>query len=337
MPTDSLFAIAPIISGYLQLSGTAAAVADTIAYAVAVSILIVAFDYIFGWVERKTIAKIQKRHGPTFAGKYGILQNMADFVKLLSKEHTIPKRADKLLFLTTIPLMLSLSIFLIFLLPFSPTLLETDIGLGLLVIFVLLSFMPLIIFANGFGSGNKFSAISAQRSVIMLLSYEIPLIFVIAAVGVLANGYSISGIIGAQSQWWFVVLMPIGFVVFFVVMLAEMERPPFDIREADNELIAGWLTDVSAPYYTLALFLDYSRMFLGSLLISIIFFGGWSGPFLPPVVWLLLKTFIISFFIMIIRATTVRMRIDRLLRFGWTWLLPLSLLNLILTYLLFIG
>jgi NADH-quinone oxidoreductase subunit H len=329
--------MAPIVSGYLGLSGTLATVADTVAYAIAISILIIAFDYFFGWVERKTIAKIQKRHGPTYAGKYGILQNLADFVKLLSKENSVPKTADKLVFLITIPLMLSISIFLIFLLPFSPTLLETNIGLGLLVVFVLLSFMPLIIFANGFGSGNKFAAISAQRSVIMLLSYELPIIFVIAAVGALANGYNIAGIVNAQSKWWFIVLMPVGFVVFFIAMLAELERTPFDIREADNELIAGWLTDVSAPYYTLALFLDYTRMFLGSLLIAIIFLGGWSGPLLPPVVWLLLKAFIVSFFIMIIRATMVRMRIDRLLRFGWIWLLPLSLLNLILTYVVFIA
>ncbi len=295
------------------------------------------FDYIFGWVERKTIAKIQKRHGPTYVGKYGILQNFADFVKLLAKEHVTPKRADAIVFLATIPLMLSLSIFLIFLIPFSPGLAPTNIGLGMLVVFVILSFMPLIIFANGFASGNKFSAISAQRSVIMLLSYELPLIIVLATIGAVANGYNIVGIINAQTPLWFVIVMPIGFIIFFIAMLAELERPPFDMREADSELIAGWLTDVSAPYYTLALFLDYTRMFLGSLLIAILFFGGWQGPVLPPAFWLVLKAFIISFFIVIVRATTVRMRIDRLLRFGWVVLLPLALLNLIITYLIVIG
>lgn len=335
--TGELLGIGSFVSNFLQLGGAAAQVVDTAVYAIAVSILIVAFDYAFGWVERKVVAKIQKRHGPTYTGKYGLLQNLADFVKLLSKEHAAPKSADKPLFLLSIPLMLSISIFLVFLLPFSPGLIVSNIGLGLLVIFVLLSFMPLIIFASGFASGNKFAAISAQRSVVMLLSYEIPLILVLAAVGALANSYNIAGIIGAQRQWWFVLLMPIGFAVFFIAMLAELERPPFDMREADSELIAGWLTDVSAPYYMIALFLDYTRMFLGSLLIAILFFGGWNGPVLPPVVWLLLKAFIISFFIVIVRATTVRMRIDRLLRFGWTWLLPLSLVNLIITYLIFIG
>lgn len=337
MPIGEISSLNSLLANYLHLSGALLQVADALAYAIAVSILIVAFDYAFGWIERKTIAKIQGRHGPTFAGKYGLLQNMADFVKLLSKEHVVPKRADKWLFTSTIPAMLALTVFLTLLLPLTPGILETNVGLGLLVVFVLLSFMPLIVFANGFGSGNKFGAISAQRSVIMLLSYEVPLIFVIAAAGVLAGGYNLVGIIDAQNPWWFALLMPIGFIVFFIAMLAELERPPFDIREADNELIAGWLTDVSAPYYTLALFLDYSRMFLGSLLIAILFFGGWSGPVLPPIVWLLIKVFVISFFIMIVRATMVRMRIDRLLRFGWTFLLPLSLLNLIITYLIFIG
>ena len=226
---------------------------------------------------------------------------------------------------------------MVFLLPFSPNLIVSDIALGMLVVFVLLSFMPLIIFVNGFASGNKFAKISAQRSVLMLLSYERHLVFVFATIAMLAGGFDIIGIIEAQSSHWFILLMPIGFVILFISMLAELERPPFDIREADNELIAGWLTDISPPYYMLALFLDYTRMFFGSLLIVILFLGGWNGPFLPPVVWLVLKVYIVSFLIVMIRASTPRMRVDMLLRFGWYWLLPLSLLNLIITYLIFIG
>ena len=130
--------------------------------------------------------------------------------------------------------------------------------------------------------------------------------------------------------------MPIGFVVFFIAMLAELERPPFDLREADSELIAGWLVDVGAPYYAVALFVDYTRMFLGSLLISLLFLGGWLGPYLPGLVWLLIKAFAVATVIVIIRATTVRMRLDRLMRFGWFWLLPLAVLNIILTFMLFV-
>lgn len=335
MPISSLFAIA-LLSLSLG-SGLLGEIVGIVEYAIVIAIIIIVFDYVFGWLERKVVAKIQKRHGPTYAGKYGILQNMADILKLLSKQHAAPAGADKPLFLSTIPLMLALTLFLVMILPFAPDLAGSSSGLVLLVVLVLVSFMPLMVFVNGFASGNKFSAISAERSVVMLLSYEIPLILVVATVGALANGYSLSGIVGAQSQFWYVLLMPIGFVIFFIAMLAEMERPPFDMREADSELIAGWLTDVSPPYYVLALFLDYSRMLLGSMLIAILFFGGWSGPVLPPIVWLFVKVFAIAFFIMIVRATMVRMRIDRLLRFGWIWLMPLAFANLILTYVLLIA
>jgi len=312
------------------------AVANALVYGIAILVLIGAFDYFFGWLERKVIAKIHGRHGPTYVGKYGILQNLADIVKLLSKEHVVPKSADAMLFMATVPLMLATAIFLVLLLPFSPALVGADLSLGMLMVFVGLSFMPLMIFVNGFASGNKFAAISAQRSVMMIVSYEIPLLIVLATVGALAGGYNIAGIVGAQTSGWFVIASPIGFAIFFVVMLVEMERPPFDMREADSELIAGWLTDVSSPYYSLVLFLDYTKVLLGSLLTAILFFGGWLGPVLPPFVWLLLKGFVIAFFVIIIRATTMRAKMDGLLKLGWLWLVPLSVVNLIITYLIFI-
>jgi len=302
---------------------------------IAVFILIVFFDYIFGWLERKTIAKAQLRHGPTYLGKFGILQNLADILKLLTKENVIPKNADKLIFSTAPLLLLALFIFLVYLLPF-PNGLGIDISIGLLAVFVLLSFSPLLIFLTGAASGNKFSLISAQRSVIMSLAYEIPLILSAAAVALYAGSFNIANIVYSQAKIPFIALMPIGFFVFFIAMLAELERPPFDLREADSELIAGWLVDVGAPYYAMALFVDYTRMFLGSLLISLLFLGGWLGPYLPGLIWLLIKVFVVAVVIVIIRATTVRMRLDRLMRFGWFWLLPLAVLNIIFTFMLFV-
>jgi NADH-quinone oxidoreductase subunit H len=302
---------------------------------IVIFILIVFFDYIFGWLERKSIAKAQLRHGPTYVGKFGILQNLADIVKLLAKENIIPKNADKLVFSTAPLLLLALFIFLIYLLPFSNSL-GIAISVGLLAIFVLLSFAPLLIFLTGAASGNKFSLISAQRSVIMSLAYEVPLILSVAAVALYAGSFNIANIVNSQTKIPFIVLMPIGFIVFFIAMLAELERPPFDLREADSELIAGWLVDVGAPYYAVALFVDYTRMFLGSLLISLLFLGGWLGPYLPSLIWLLIKAFVVAVVVVIIRATTVRMRLDRLMRFGWFWLLPLAVLNIILTFMLFV-
>jgi NADH-quinone oxidoreductase subunit H len=170
-----------------------------------------------------------------------------------------------------------------------------------------------------------------------MVSYEIPLLLVIAAVAMLSNSLSLSSIVAAQGSMWYIVLMPIGFVVFFVVMLAELERPPFDLREADNELIAGWITDLSPSYYAIALFLDYTRMFVGTLLIVLLFLGGWLGPsFLPAFAWIMIKVVLLCVLIVLIRVSMVRARIDKTLKIGWLYLLPLAVINLLITFILFI-
>jgi NADH-quinone oxidoreductase subunit H len=307
-------------------------------YAIIIFLILAVFGYMFGWVERKLIAKAQYRHGPTYVGKYGILQNFADLVKLFSKASLDLDNADSILYSTALPILISLTIFTVMLLPIFPSIQATNIGFGLLLVFIIIAFMPIAIFLSGYASGNKFADISAQRSILMLLSYEIPLMLVIAAIGLISKGYNLQNIIAMQSNAYYIVLMPIGFAVFFIAMLAEIERPPFDLMEADSELIAGWITDMSPAYYALVLFLDYSKVFMSSLLISILFLGGWLGPApIPGVVWLLIKAIIIAVIAVIIRATTFRMRIDRILRMGWLILIPLSLINLIITYIVFVG
>ena len=307
-------------------------------YAIMIFLILAVFGYMFGWVERKLIAKAQYRHGPTYVGKYGILQNFADLVKLFSKASLDLDNADSLLYSTALPILISLTIFTVMLLPIFPSIQTTNIGFGLLLVFVVIAFMPIAIFLSGYASGNKFADIAAQRSILMLLSYEIPLMLVIAAIGLISKGYNLQNIIAMQSNAYYIVLMPIGFAVFFIAMLAEIERPPFDLMEADSELIAGWITDMSPAYYALVLFLDYSKVFMSSLLISILFLGGWLGPApIPGVAWLLIKAIIIAVIAVIIRATTFRMRIDRILRMGWLILIPLSLINLIITYIMFVG
>ncbi len=302
-----------------------------IIYAILISIMMSIFAYMFGWIERKIIAKAQRRHGPNRVGKWGLLQNLADLIKLITKEKIIPENADPLLLNLAPILLVGIVTFIILLVPFSSYLQATNLGLGLLIIFVILGFTPILLFIAGYASGGKFAELGAQRSVLMLISYEIPMIIVVATVGIAAGSYNLSSIMNMQSSLFNVFLMPIGFFIFFVVMLAELERPPFDLREADSELIAGWLTDISAPYYAVALMLDYTRMFMGSLLIAILFFGGWTGPWLPGIFWLIIKAVIISLFIILIRLAAVRMRIDKILKTGWMYLLPLSIVNLLLT------
>lgn len=330
----SIGSITQTFTTALNSSNILIVIAALIVYGILISILMFLFAYLFGWFERKLIAKVQYRHGPTYVGKYGILQNFADLVKLLAKEVVIPANANRFLVTIAPQILVALNVFLVFLLPFAPNFIASSPSVGLLIVFVLLGFTPILIFLTGFSSGNKFADISAQRSVLVLISYEVPLILVVASAVLLTNSYNIFNIVAYQSKYYLALLMPVGLVVFFIAMLAELERPPFDVREADSELIAGWLTDISAPYYALTLLLDYTRVFLGSLLIAIIFFGGWLGPVLPPTAWLLIKAVIIAVFITVLRATTVRMRMDKILKFGWIWLLPLALINLILTFLI---
>lgn len=307
-------------------------------YVIIVSILFSIFGYVVGWLERKIIARAQYRHGPTYVGMWGILQNLADLIKLLAKQDISLANADRFLFMVSLPLLLALSVFIILILPYSPNLQATNFSFGLLIVFTIIAFMPILMFTAGFASGNKFAVISAQRSVLLLLSYEVPTLLVVASIALVSNSYNLSTIVSAQASTYNVIFLPVGFAVFFITMLAEFERPPFDLKEADNELIAGWLTDYSSPYYAISLFLDYARMFLGCIIIAILFFGGWLGPGpVPPLFWLVLKALIIAVFIIIVRATAFRMRIDSILNFGWVWLIPLSLINLIIAYIIFVG
>ncbi|MEM0106895.1 MAG: complex I subunit 1 family protein [Candidatus Micrarchaeaceae archaeon] len=311
-----------------------ALIVSAIIFAVFLIILVIMFVYMFGWGERKIIARIQSRHGPSYVGKFGILQNMADVIKLLSKQAPLPKKADKLIFLSMLPVVYALFVFMLFFIPITKFFVGISSSISLIIVFALLSISPTLIFLAGWSSGNKYSSISAQRSSMVLVGYEMPMLIVVASIAILSHSFSLANIVEMQQGLWYCLLLPIGFFVFFVTMLAELERPPFDVREADNELIAGWLTDVSAPYYALALFLDYTRLFFGTLLISVLFLGGWLGPsFLPPFAWIIIKVVLLTIFIIIVRATTVRMKIDRMIKIGWLYLLPLSVLNLALALL----
>ncbi|MCL4383341.1 MAG: NADH-quinone oxidoreductase subunit H [Candidatus Marsarchaeota archaeon] len=318
---------------YIQIVGLVIAI---IVFLIALSLIVSLFVYFVGWIERKLMARMQSRHGPTYVGKFGILQNFADLVKLLSKEHINPDNADKI-FPSLIPIAFALFFFMLIFIPITQNFIGFETSLGIIIIFALLSFSPLMMFLLGWTSGNKFSSISAQRSIMMMISYEIPMLVSLIPIIALAHGFNFSSVVNAQQHYWFLFIMPIGFIVFFITLLAELERQPFDLREADSELIAGWLNDVSAPYYALVLFIDYLRIFIGSLLISILFLGGWLGPsFLLPIFWILTKVIIITLIIILIRATMIRMRLDKIIKFGWNYLLPLAIINLFITFLIFI-
>jgi NADH-quinone oxidoreductase subunit H len=308
-----------------------------VVFAIIMTVLLALFGFILAWTGRKVVARSQSRHGPTYVGKYGMLQNAADFFKLISKENIMPDSADKPLFQAILPMLTALFIVMLAFIPMNGAFVGIDTTLGMLAIFVVLSFSPLLLFLAGWTSGNKYASVSAHRSIVMLTSYEVPLVLVVVAVAALANSFSMSTIVGMQQHLWFALLMPIGFIVFFIVLLVELEKPPFDLMDANSELIAGWLTDMPAPYYGLALLLDYTRLFVGALLVSELFLGGWNSiGTVPQFVVLIAKVVVVALLVIVIRATTVRMKINRVLRLSWLYLTPLAVANLLITFVLFV-
>ena len=185
-------------------------------YVIIVSILFSIFGYVVGWLERKIIARAQYRHGPTYVGMWGILQNLADLIKLLAKQDISLANADRFLFMASLPLLLALSVFIILILPYSPNLQATNFSFGLLIVFTVIAFMPILMFTAGFASGNKFAVISAQRSVLLLLSYEVPTLLVVASIALVSNSYNLSTIVSAQASTYNVIFLPVGFAVFFI-------------------------------------------------------------------------------------------------------------------------
>jgi NADH-quinone oxidoreductase subunit H len=308
-----------------------------IAFAIVISVICVLFCFVFAWAERKLLARSQSRRGPTYVGKYGLLQNVADFFKLISKESIIPDGADKPVFKAALPVLSALFTVLLAFIPLNGTFVGIGSALGLLAIFVILSFLPMLLFLAGWSSGNKYASVSAHRALVVLAGYEVPLMLVVAAVAMLAGSFNMGTIVGMQQHVWFAFAMPIGFIVFIIVLLVEIERPPFDLREADNELIAGWLTDAPASYYALSVTLDYTRLFVGALLVSELFLGGWNSiGAAPQFAVLIAKAVVVVLLVMLVRATTVRMKFSRVLRLGWLWLMPLAVVNLLVTFILFV-
>jgi len=293
------------------------------------------FVLILTYLERKILADIQIRLGPMVAGPHGILQPLADVMKLLFKEDIKPKNRDKLLYFISpiivfIPVLLMLA-----LIPFNEILSFANIGVGLLLLIALGSISTLGMFIAGYGSGNKYSLISSMRSAAQMMAYEIPMIIVALSVVVLAGSMNLIDIVNAQKNLWFGIPLFLGFFVFFVATIAEMNRVPFDTIEAESELVAGFHIEYSGMRFAFFYLAEYLELFVGSALITLLFLGGWNGfniPFVPETVsglfWFLIKTFALIYIAIWIRGTLPRFRIDQVLNLGWKYLLFIALINL---------
>ncbi|HLQ06690.1 MAG TPA: NADH-quinone oxidoreductase subunit NuoH [Nitrososphaerales archaeon] len=291
---------------------------------------------LMGWVERKFTAKIQLRTGPMYAGKYeGILQNIADFFKLAFKEIVIPNGVDRATFIAIPFALMAVAGALIALVPLSPTTFIANPSVGVVMVFAILGFTPLVVLLAGWASNSKYPFLGGLRALHQLVAYEIPLILSLVGAVVLSGSLNLIGVVQAQSGLWYIVLQPLGAIVFFIGALAELERIPFDIPEADTEIVAGWQTEYTSMLFGTFQLANFSRMYIMAGLFTTFFLGGWLGPPpLPPEVWFILKVTVVMLVMMLPRSIMPRLRIDMLLRTGWVKLLALSFANIFLTMLI---
>jgi NADH-quinone oxidoreductase subunit H len=291
---------------------------------------ILATVIMFIWFERRLIARFQVRLGPNRVGPFGLFQAIADVVKILTKEDIVPKKADKVVFWIA-PIVALVPVLMVFaVVPLQSGAILADLNIGILYIVALSSVTSIGIFMAGWGSNNKYSLIGAMRDVAQLISYEIPLVLSIVGIVLLTGSLSLTDIVRAQSVP-FILLQPLGFFIFFIGSLAEINRCPFDLVEAESEIIAGYNIEFSGSKFATFFLTEYSEAVLVSVLTATLFLGGWSGPLLPPFLWLLIKMFTVFALIVWIRSTLPRFRIDQMMAFAWKFLLPLALINLLLT------
>jgi NADH-quinone oxidoreductase subunit H len=283
------------------------------------------------WVERRLLALWQDRYGPNRAGPFGLLQVLADMIKVFTKEDWIPPFADKPVFVIA-PAVIMIAVLMSFtVIPFAPGIEVVDLDIGLLFFLAMSSMGVYSVALAGWSSNNKYSLIGGLRASAQMLSYEVFMGLSLMGVVMLAGSFNLRVIVEAQREMWFVVPQFIGFIIFFIAGIAETHRLPFDLPEAESELVAGFHSEYSGMKFGMFFVGEYLGVTLISALIAALFFGGWLGPFLPPLAWFMLKTFFFICFFILLRASLPRPRYDQLMALGWKVMLPLSLLNLLVT------
>ncbi len=311
---------------------------------VVVGVLLLIIAYLM-WVERKVIAHMQVRLGPMRVGWHGLLQPIADGLKLIFKEDIIPTHASKVVFvlapvIATVPALMAIAV-----IPFGDTIsifgksidmVITDVNIGILFILAVTSVGVYGVILGGWSSNNKYSLLGALRSSAQMISYELSLGLSLIGVIMISQSLSLVDIVDSQAKYWFVILQPLGFLIYAISAIAETNRCPFDLPEAETELVAGFHTEYSSMKFALFFMAEYANIITVSAVAVTFFFGGWRGPYLPPVVWFLIKMALCIFFFIWLRSTYPRFRYDQLMKFGWKILLPVALLNILITGLVII-
>jgi NADH-quinone oxidoreductase subunit H len=298
-----------------------------------IGVLIVALSIASGliWLERRLLALWQDRYGPNRVGPFGLLQVVADMIKIFTKEDWIPPFADKPVFVLA-PAIIVVTVLMTFaVLPITPRIIVTDLNIGLLFFLAMSSLGVYSVVLAGWSSDNKYSLLGGVRAAAQMMSYEIFMGLSLMGVVVLAGSFDLANIVEAQRKMWFVIPQFLGFVLFFIAGLAETRRLPFDLPEAESELVAGYHSEYSGMKFGMFFVGEYLGVTLISALIAVLFFGGWLGPWLPPIVWFFIKMFLFICFFILLRASLPRPRFDQLMSWGWKLMLPLALTNILVT------
>lgn len=283
------------------------------------------------WVERRLLAVWQDRYGPNRVGPFGLLQVAADMIKILTKEDWIPPFADKPVFVLAPAVIMVTTLLSFAIVPVAPGIGIADLNIGVLFFLAMSSMGVYSVMLAGWSSNNKYALLGGLRAAAQMVSYEVFMGLSLMGVVVLAGSFNLRDIVAAQRQVWFCIPQVLGLVIFLIAGIAETHRLPFDLPEAESELVAGYHAEYSGMKFGMFFVGEYVGIILISALITTLFFGGWRGPVLPPVVWFLLKTMLFVGFFILLRASLPRPRYDQLMAYGWKVLLPLTLLNLVVT------
>jgi NADH-quinone oxidoreductase subunit H len=290
------------------------------------------------WGERRLLALFQDRYGPNRVGPFGLLQVVADIIKIFTKEDWIPPFADKAVFILAPAIVIFTVLMSFAVIPFGPGIVVANLNIGLLFFLGLSSLGVYSVVLAGWSSNSKFSLLGSVRAAAQMLSYEVFMGLSLMGVVLMAGSFNLSQIVEAQRKIWFVIPQILGFIVFLIAGLAETRRIPFDLPESESSLVAGYHTEYSGMKFGMFFVGEYLGVTLISLMIVTLFFGGWLGPTIGsagssilPLIWLALKTIIFLAFFILVRATMPRPRVDQLMSFGWKFMLPLALLNLVIT------
>jgi NADH-quinone oxidoreductase subunit H len=283
------------------------------------------------WLERRLLGLWQDRYGPNRVGPFGLFQVAADMIKIFFKEDWVPPFADRPVFIVAPAIVVVTTLFSYAVVPFAPGIVIADLNIGLLFFLAMASLSVYGVVLGGWSSQSKYALLGSLRATAQLLSYEVFMGLSLMGVVMLAGSFNLRAIVEAQRGLWFCVPQFLGMVIFFIAGLAETHRLPFDIPEAESELVAGYHTEYSGMKFGLFFVGEYLGVILISAFTVTLFFGGWLGPVLPPFVWFLVKTLVFICLFILLRAALPRPRYDQLMSYAWKVLLPLSLVNLLVT------